>query len=118
LWHGMSWGFLYWVSMNFIEIMLENVAKEIYHRKSVYAFFNRNFSPLNMRRIRASSHVFCTAWGIFSIFYFLGGEHVGHVFINRLVIDEALMLKAPLLYLLVLGYFFAQCCMEIEAYVR
>jgi len=33
-------------------------------------------------------------------------------------VDKGLTLQAPLLYLLILGYFFAQSCMEVEAYLR
>lgn len=100
-----------------MEVTLENAAKTIYHLPSVHKFVNSTLSPLNLRRARAACHVVCTAWGIFSIFYFLGGANVGNVFVDRLVIAEGLRLKAPLPYLIILGYFYAQCCMQVEAWM-
>ncbi len=109
LWHGATNYYFVWVGLNFIEVMLENAAKEIYKLPSVRMWFDSHLSPTNFRRFTAVLQVPCVAFGIFSIFYFIGGYEIGHLISGSFVFQGW-----PWAYLLSLGYPFAQCCIEIE----
>jgi len=114
LWHGANVPFFYWVVLNFIEIHIENTAKEIFARyPQLREYANLRFSPVNQRRILACGQTVCAAFGIFAIMYFLGSKEVGDVFVRRLVINEGLRFTSKFFWLMGLGYCFCQCCIEI-----
>lgn len=116
LWHGMSLAFFCWVSMNFIEVMLENITSELLRRPDVDEFVTKRISPLNRRRLKSCGSIVCVAWGILAIFFFLGDYGSGKVFVRRLFMDD--FLSFHFFYLIVLGYFYGNCCTEIELWYR
>lgn len=116
LWHGTSMAFLCWVSMNFVEVMLENICSEILRRRDVDAFVSKRISPVNRRRLSSVGSIICVVWGIFAIFFFLGGYESGLVFVRRLFFDD--WLSFQMCYLIILGYFYGNCCSEIELWYR
>lgn len=109
LWHGATNYYLVWVVLNFLEVMMENAAKEIYKVPSVRLWLDRQLSPTNFRRFTAVLQIPCVAFGIFSIFYFIGGYESG-----RLISKAFVFNGWPFMYLLGLGYAFCHCCIELE----
>lgn len=74
----------------------------------------KKLSDQTFRRLLAWLQIIPFVFGIYSNFYFLGGSHVGYLFIKRIWNEETLTLQYPFFLLITLGYFHSQICIEVE----
>jgi len=92
------------------------VAWHLYQNAAIRDSFEKRLSPVNIRRMLACAQILNIVQfpGIFGIFHFLGGSSVGAE-IGRQTWGSLIVPPTwQFAWLLVLGYAFAQTCMEIE----
>ncbi|VDO99662.1 unnamed protein product [Soboliphyme baturini] len=112
LWHGANMAFFYWCMMNLVEILIENLAYEFDRAFHILDRLSYAIGARNVRRLLAVLFVPCETLGIFAIIFFLGGFEAGETFLHRLLIDRSFHVQSSYLYLILLGYVFAHCCMD------
>lgn len=71
-------------------------------------------SNTNFRRFLAIIQIIPFAFGLYSNFYFLGGSHVGWLFVKRIFLEETVTFKWPFLLLIFIGYFYMHTSQEYE----
>ncbi|GMT24692.1 hypothetical protein PFISCL1PPCAC_15989, partial [Pristionchus fissidentatus] len=126
-WHGTQRNYVFWVCLSALELIIERVGVSIWDGQGFQGFRARN-GDVAVRRSAAWGMILTVAPGILGVFYFLSGAQFGDslvlkIIINGLVgvftLDFSVTNGTPspglfLLYLLALGYFFNQTCLELE----
>ncbi|GMR49867.1 hypothetical protein PMAYCL1PPCAC_20062, partial [Pristionchus mayeri] len=126
-WHGTQKHYVCWVILSALELVIERVGV---HMWSTYSFqsFRRRIGELWVRRLIALSMLTTVIPGIFGVFFFLGNEGVGETIFVKVLLNGIIgILRADInvvdgvptaglvfLHLLVLGYFFNHCCLQLE----
>lgn len=114
LWHGFQHQYCVWVAFNLKEIITENLAKGIFFTFFFKFYENQKKNQKIFRRILAFFQIYFVPWGLFGVFYFLGGSESGWVFVDRIWNGEAKSLSWSFFFLLFIGYCFTNMCMDVE----
>lgn len=114
VWHGCHHQYYVWIILNIIEIVIEQVSKSIYIIPAVKRTREKYMSDVNFRRILGWLQVFPVCFGLYAIFYFLGGSASGYSFVERIFWAETVTFHPPFGILVCIGYVYTQSCMEIE----
>uniref|UniRef100_A0A0N5AAP6 MBOAT family protein n=1 Tax=Syphacia muris TaxID=451379 RepID=A0A0N5AAP6_9BILA len=117
LWHGFHYHNIIWILLNIAELFVEYTGKAIYSINAVRETREKYISDVAFRRILGCLQIIPYIFGLYSNFFFLGGETVGKMFVQRIWYEETLTMRYPAIILLLLGYFFAQVIMEVERYL-
>lgn len=72
------------MSLNFAEILLEQLAFVVYSKPTVKQYIEKRWSQTNLRQLLALLQSVCVAFGIFGIRYFLGAEGIGDYLVRRI----------------------------------
>ncbi|KRZ32682.1 Protein-cysteine N-palmitoyltransferase Rasp [Trichinella pseudospiralis] len=115
IFHGQSVSLGWWALLNLLEIFLETIAAMFDRRWDIFSMLVRVVGPFNTRRLIGIAMIPCTALSVFSIVYFLSNIECASVVIERLAFNRYQWTIQPaLIYLIGLGYFFVQFCIEMQ----
>ncbi|KRZ15502.1 Protein-cysteine N-palmitoyltransferase Rasp [Trichinella zimbabwensis] len=115
IFHGQSETLGWWALLNLLEIFLETVAAMFDRRWDIFSMLVTVVGPFNTRRLIGIAMIPCTALSVFSIVYFLSNVECANVVIERLAFNRYQWTVQPaLIYLIGLGYFFVQFCIEMQ----
>ncbi|GMT14994.1 hypothetical protein PFISCL1PPCAC_6291, partial [Pristionchus fissidentatus] len=114
LWHGFYHHNIVWILLNIAALFMEMTTKALYGQPAVRDFINARFSALTIRRILGWLQIIPFAFGLYSNFYFLAGSKVGGMYVDRVLVEETLPCRPFFLYLITIGYFYTQTCMEVD----
>ncbi|GMT24689.1 hypothetical protein PFISCL1PPCAC_15986, partial [Pristionchus fissidentatus] len=126
-WHGTQRHYVCWVTLSAFELVIERAGVLMWDTQSFQKLRN-SIGELWLRRVIAFGMLGTVIPGIFGVFFFLGNEGVGEtifvkVLLNGIVglvtLDVGVVDGVPtaglvFLNLIVLGYFFNHCCLELE----
>ncbi|XP_018595606.2 protein-cysteine N-palmitoyltransferase HHAT isoform X2 [Scleropages formosus] len=108
-WHGGHDYLQNWALLNWAGLTAESGLKAVLSSSHVYPTIERRLSPPMRRRAQAFLSSFSTAMLILSNLIFLGGNHVGRIFWNRIFLQGWSTTAPPVLLFL---YCYAQIGME------
>ncbi|KAG8443718.1 hypothetical protein GDO86_009043 [Hymenochirus boettgeri] len=113
IWHGGHEYLWYWAAINWLGIITEHSGKKLLDFPSVQNIINRHLSPKMYRHVHAALASVSTALLIYSNLIFLGGEQVGTIYWNRLLVQGW-----PWVPLIMLGclYCFSQVAIEWDTF--
>ncbi|KAK6050934.1 hypothetical protein COOONC_11561, partial [Cooperia oncophora] len=114
LWHGFYHHNIVWIILNILALMLEMGSKSLYTSESFRQMREKTISDVNFRRLLAACQVLPFAFGLYSNMYFLGGSEVGGLFKKQILDGETFPLRWRGAFFLTLGYFMAQCSIEVD----
>uniref|UniRef100_A0A5S6QAW6 MBOAT family protein n=1 Tax=Trichuris muris TaxID=70415 RepID=A0A5S6QAW6_TRIMR len=118
VWHGFRHNCIIWVALNVVEILIENIAKQIYAIGSVKRWREENISDRAFRRILAVLQLLLLVLGFYSNFYFIGGSLFGGIVVDRIFWGETVpKLKMPAILLLSLGYCYNHVNMDASRWM-
>ncbi|XP_041109025.1 protein-cysteine N-palmitoyltransferase HHAT isoform X4 [Polyodon spathula] len=110
-WHGGHDYLLNWAVLNWLGVIAENGVKTVASFPPVQGLIEQSLSAGMIRRGHALLSAFCTAMLILSNLVFLGGNHIGRIYWNRIFVQGWPGATIPILVFL---YCFAQVGMEWE----
>ncbi|VDP40792.1 unnamed protein product [Soboliphyme baturini] len=118
VWHGLSLSTFVWISMNIVEILLENVCKAVYTVSSVRRWREDHLSDGMFRRMLALAYVVPYYLSLYSNFYFLSSSQAGFIYVKKIFYEDTLKMKFPFLLLTFLGYCYGNLVMEVDDYLE
>jgi len=74
-----------WALLNFIGIVIENIGTSIGKSKQYYKMQNTHLSSKNTKRLHCILASPLLAMSAISNFYFLGGQDIGNIFIQKII---------------------------------
>ncbi|XP_063774347.1 protein-cysteine N-palmitoyltransferase HHAT isoform X3 [Pseudophryne corroboree] len=86
-WHGAHEYLWYWAALNWFGIIIEQAVKKLLTMPSIQDIIDQNVSPKAYRQLHAALASVSTALLIFTNLIFLGGEQVGKIYWDRLIVE-------------------------------